>query len=169
MKTAPYSTGGSPVSIDNPDGISIRHQGHCNQPMGQSHSLENGKGNRVRPYCSETDLPDLHRNKSKGETRKREKLTEETSWRKRKRANPGQLEEGSSAKVRKISDREKEKTNSEKDIKDVSTEDERGSGDKKDKSLSKSKRKRGKNTMIGTRWKKGSFLCEYYPSEILLI
>ncbi|XP_072351979.1 la-related protein 7 [Scyliorhinus torazame] len=107
-------------------------------------SLEKGKGSRVMSDCSETDVPDLCRNKSKGETRKREKSTEETSRRKRKRASPGKLEEGSSAKVRKISDREKEKTDSEKDIKDVSTEDERGSGDKKDESLSKSKRKRKK-------------------------
>ncbi|XP_038648122.1 la-related protein 7 [Scyliorhinus canicula] len=118
------------------------------EPMEQSHtkstdSLEKGKGSRIMSDCSETDVPDLCRNKSKGETRKREK-TEETSRRKRKRASPGKLEEGSSAKVRKISDREKEKTDSEKDIKDVSTEDERGSGDKKDESLSKGKRKRKK-------------------------
>ncbi|GCB67104.1 hypothetical protein scyTo_0007993 [Scyliorhinus torazame] len=113
------------------------------EPKGTD-SLEKGKGSRVMSDCSETDVPDLCRNKSKGETRKREKSTEETSRRKRKRASPGKLEEGSSAKVRKISDREKEKTDSEKDIKDVSTEDERGSGDKKDESLSKSKRKRKK-------------------------
>ncbi|XP_078069701.1 la-related protein 7 [Mustelus asterias] len=127
-----------------------RKSDNCNpstaEPMEQSHSkstesLEKGKGSRVTSDCSETDLPDLCRNKSsKG---KREK-TEEISRRKRKRSSPGKLEEGSSAKVRRISDREKERTDSEKEIKDVSTEDERGSGDKKDESLSKSKRKRKK-------------------------
>ncbi|XP_072440361.1 la-related protein 7 isoform X1 [Chiloscyllium punctatum] len=130
-----------------------RKSENCNQPaaepMEQSHtknvdSLDKGKGTRVTSDCSETDVADLSRNKSsKGESRRRDK-TEETSRRKRKRSSPGKLEEGSSAKIRKISDREKEKTDSEKDIKDISTEDERGSGDKKDESLSKSKRKRKK-------------------------
>ncbi|XP_067847055.1 la-related protein 7 [Heptranchias perlo] len=126
------------------------------EAMEQSHKepadiLDKGKGSRVMSDCSETDLPDLCRTKSsKGETRKKEKSAnletcEETSRRKRKRSSPEKLEEGSSAKVRRISDREKEKTDSEKDInKDVSTEDERGSGDKKDESMSKSKRKRKK-------------------------
>ncbi|XP_048474319.1 la-related protein 7 isoform X1 [Rhincodon typus] len=114
------------------------------EPMEQSHpSLDKGKGSRMTSDCSENDVADLGRSKSKGETRRRDK-TEETSRRKRKRSSPGKLEEGSSAKVRKISDREKEKTDSEKDIKDISTEDERGSGDKKDESLLKSKRKRKK-------------------------
>ncbi|XP_043553491.1 la-related protein 7 [Chiloscyllium plagiosum] len=129
-----------------------RKSENCNQPaaepMEQSHtknvdSLDKGKGSRVTSDCSETDVADLSRNKSKGESRRRDK-TEETSRRKRKRSSPGKLGEGSSAKIRKISDREKEKTDSEKDIKDISTEDERGSGDKKDESLSKSKRKRKK-------------------------
>ncbi|XP_067895808.1 la-related protein 7 [Heterodontus francisci] len=117
------------------------------EPMEQSHTknadtLDKGKGKGVMSDCSETDVPDLCRNRtSKGETRKRDKT--ETARRKRKRSSPGKLE-GSSAKVRKISDREKEKTDSEKDIKDVSTEDEHGSGDKKDESLLKSKRKRKK-------------------------
>ncbi|XP_078399013.1 la-related protein 7 isoform X2 [Cetorhinus maximus] len=127
-----------------------RKSENCNQsaaePMEQSHtknadSLEKGKSSRVTSDCPETDVPDPCKNKSKGETRKKDK-TEESSRRKRKRSSPGKLEEGSSAKVRRISDREKEKTDS--DIKDVSTEDEHGSGDKKDESLSKSKRKRKK-------------------------
>ncbi|XP_041048689.1 la-related protein 7 isoform X2 [Carcharodon carcharias] len=116
------------------------------EPMEQSHtknadSLEKGKSSRVTSDCPETDVLDPCKNKSKGETRKKDKA-EESSRRKRKRSSPGKLEEGSSAKVRRIS--EKEKTDSEKDIKDVSTEDEHGSGDKKDESLSKSKRKRKK-------------------------
>ncbi|XP_051865991.1 la-related protein 7 isoform X2 [Pristis pectinata] len=100
------------------------------------------KGSRVTSDCSETDVPDLYRARSKGETRKREKL-EESSRRKRKRSSPEKLEDVSSAKVRRV-DREKDKTDSEKEIKDVSTEDEHGSGDKKDESMSKSKRKRKK-------------------------
>uniref|UniRef100_UPI00398F461D la-related protein 7 isoform X2 n=1 Tax=Pristiophorus japonicus TaxID=55135 RepID=UPI00398F461D len=118
------------------------------EAMEQSHkehadTLEKIKGSKVMSDCSETDMPDLCRPKSsKGETRKKDKSVEETSRRKRKRSSPEKLEEGSSAKVRRLRE---EKTDSEKDInKDVSTEDERGSGDKKDESMSKSKRKRKK-------------------------
>ncbi|XP_069782304.1 la-related protein 7 isoform X2 [Narcine bancroftii] len=124
----------------------------CNQSttemIDQSHK-EHGdtsdkvKGSRVTSDCSESDVADLCKAKTKNETRKREKVPEESSRRKRKRNSPEKLEAVSSAKVRRI-DREKEKTDSEKDIKDLSTEDEHGSGDKKEESMSKGKRKRKK-------------------------
>ncbi|XP_072112072.1 la-related protein 7 isoform X1 [Mobula birostris] len=115
--------------------------------MDQSHkehaeASEKVRGNRIVSDCSETDVPDLCKPRPKGEMRKREK--EETSRRKRKRCSPEKVEELSSAKVRRVTGREKEKTDSEKDIKDASTEDEHGSGDKKEESISKSKRKRKK-------------------------
>ncbi|XP_072899135.1 la-related protein 7 isoform X1 [Hemitrygon akajei] len=104
---------------------------------------EKVRGNRIVSDCSETDVPDLCKPRPKGEMRKREKI-EETNRRKRKRSSPEKAEELSSAKVRRVTSREKEKTDREKDIKDASTEDEHGSGDKKDESMSKSKRKRKK-------------------------
>lgn len=99
------------------------------------------KGSRVAH--DETKMPDPSKAKSKGEPRKREKTVEESGRKKRKRNSPEKLESASSTKVRRI-DRDKEKTDSEKDIKDFSTEEEHGSGDKKDESMSKSKRKRKK-------------------------
>ncbi|XP_078262564.1 la-related protein 7 isoform X2 [Rhinoraja longicauda] len=115
------------------------------EAMDQSHkehaeTSDKVKGSRV--VHDETKMSDPCKAKSKGETRKREKIAEESSRKKRKRHSPEKLESASSTKVRRI-DREKEKTDSERDIKDFSTE-EHGSGDKKDESMSKSKRKRKK-------------------------
>uniref|UniRef100_A0A2D4IFM9 XRRM domain-containing protein n=1 Tax=Micrurus lemniscatus lemniscatus TaxID=129467 RepID=A0A2D4IFM9_MICLE len=115
-------------------------------------STEYTKSHRTISESSETDLSEIQRHSSKKEKKKLDKtqssgLGETRSGkRKRNRSDDGEI---SVVKVKKISQKDnvhsaKEHSAGLEDSKEISTEEEREIGDKKETSLSKSKRKHKK-------------------------
>ncbi|XP_067400767.1 la-related protein 7 isoform X2 [Emydura macquarii macquarii] len=115
--------------------------------------INKSKRHRTTSECLEIEGSEVHRQPSKKEKRKWDRtetseLTEDNRLGKRKRSNSGDTE-ALSAKVKKTAKKDdvhtskEETTEAPKDSKDVTTEEEKD-GDKKDTSLSKSKRKHKK-------------------------
>ncbi|XP_064416997.1 la-related protein 7 isoform X2 [Latimeria chalumnae] len=117
-------------------------------------NAEKPKRSRVTSDCSETDGSETHRSSAKREKRKRERSdstepSEGVRRGKRKRSSC-ESQEKTRVKTKRIkcediAHRGKEEAEEgQKDFKDISTEEEKDLADKKDESLSKSKRKRKK-------------------------
>lgn len=115
--------------------------------------ISKSKRHRTTSECLEMEVSGVHRQPSKKERKKWDRtespeLTEESRLGKRKRSNSGDVE-ALGAKVKKTVQKDdvhsvkEETTEAQKDSKEVTTEEEKD-GDKKDTSLSKSKRKHKK-------------------------
>ncbi|XP_077671276.1 la-related protein 7 isoform X2 [Eretmochelys imbricata] len=115
--------------------------------------ISKSKKHRTISECLEMEVSGVHRQSSKKERKKWDRtespeLTEESRLGKRKRSNSGDVE-ALGAKVKKTAQKDdvhsakEETTEAQKDSKEVTTEEEKD-GDKKDTSLSKSKRKHKK-------------------------